>query len=185
MKTRISFALRIAGAIVCLGATGLIHAEDVSHYTFGNTEQWYIYSPVVNSPAWRNFSGQISFRAGDTVVITAGGCVQTGGHGLTWKRYVAPQGPNSDRLYFGVFAMPGVPVTAFRNVLQPVSPGSDVWQGTFYVDTYEAPPYDTLWLAYPDDGYSDNGYYSHDNGTGDQCRNVGNAWITLNIVHRY
>ncbi len=38
-----------------------------------------------------------------------------------------------------------------------------------------------LELGYEDDGYSDNGYYSHDDGTGDQCRNVGNAFVHLII----
>lgn len=173
----------MAGAVVCLSAVGLVHAEEITHSAFGKTEQWYIDSPVVNLPSWRTFRGQIAFRAGDTVIITAGGCVQTGGHGLTWKRYVSPQGPNSDRLYFGVFALPTVPVTAFRNALTPISPGSDVSQGTYFVGNDVDPANDSLWLAYADDGYSDNGYYAHDNGTGDQCKNVGNAWILLTIIH--
>src|SRR5437667_5179386 len=32
----------------------------------------------------------ISFRDGDVITIEAGGCVQTGGAGKTWKRYVDP-----------------------------------------------------------------------------------------------
>ena len=36
-----------------------------------------------------------------------------------------------------------------------------------------------LVLGYEDDGYSDNGYYAHDDGTGGQCKNVGNAWVNL------
>jgi hypothetical protein len=39
----------------------------------------------------------------------------------------------------------------------------------------------SLVLGYQDDGYSDNGYWGHDNGTGDQCKNVGNAWVHLVI----
>ena len=42
----------------------------------------------------------------------------------------------------------------------------------------------TLWLVYQDDGYGDNGYYAHDNGTGDQCKNVGTAWVSLTVVHQ-
>src|SRR4051794_16351795 len=38
----------------------------------------------------------IQLQAGDQVAVTAGGCVQTGGSGLKWKRYVNPQGSNSD-----------------------------------------------------------------------------------------
>jgi hypothetical protein len=38
-----------------------------------------------------------------------------------------------------------------------------------------------LVLGYEDDGYSDNGYTAHDDGTGNQCRNVGNASVTIVI----
>ena len=51
---------------------------------------------------------QVTFQAGDSVSVQAGGCVQTGGHGKTWKRYVNPSGPNSDRLYHGLIQIPGV-----------------------------------------------------------------------------
>ena len=50
---------------------------------------------------------QITFLAGDTVTVQAGGCVQTGGAGKTWKRYVNPSGSNSDRLYHGLIQIPG------------------------------------------------------------------------------
>ena len=33
-----------------------------------------------------------------------------------------------------------------------------------------------------DDGYSDNGYYSHDDGTNNQCKGVDNAWVSLTIT---
>src|SRR5215471_7710529 len=42
---------------------------------------------------------EISFQAGETVTVSAGGCVQTGGHGSTWKLYVNPAGSNADRYY--------------------------------------------------------------------------------------
>src|SRR5438105_9059582 len=48
----------------------------------------------------------IAFQIGDSVTIDAGGCVQTGGIGPTWKRYVNPQGPNSDQLYHGLILIP-------------------------------------------------------------------------------
>ena len=41
---------------------------------------------------------QIKFLPGDSISVDAGGCVQTGGHGNTWKRYLDPSGANSDRL---------------------------------------------------------------------------------------
>src|SRR5882757_10841312 len=50
---------------------------------------------------------QITFKPGDSVTVRAGGCVQTGGSGRTWKRYVNPSGPNSDRLYHGLIWIPG------------------------------------------------------------------------------
>ncbi len=40
-----------------------------------------------------------------------------------------------------------------------------------------------LQLGYEDDGYSDNGYYSHDNGTGDQCKNGVDASVIVSIGH--
>jgi hypothetical protein len=173
----------ILGAIACLGVAGIMQAETISHTVNGNTEQWYIYQPVVNQNSWHTFKGQISFRRGDYVTINAGGCVQTGGSGLTWKRYVAPQGANSDRLYFGVFAMPSVPVYQFRQVLHPVSAGSDVWTGNFWIGDVNIDN-DSLWLAYSDDGYGDNGYWGHDDGTGDQCKGVGSAWILITSIHQ-
>jgi hypothetical protein len=41
-------------------------------------------------------------------------------------------------------------------------------------------------LGYEDDGYSDNGYYAHDDGTGDQCKitasnDGGPAHVTITI----
>jgi hypothetical protein len=40
-----------------------------------------------------------------------------------------------------------------------------------------------FFLGYEDDGYGDNGYYSHDNGTGNQCLDVGNAWVNVTLIH--
>lgn len=37
-------------------------------------------------------------------------------------------------------------------------------------------------LSYEDDGVVHNGY-AHDKGAGDQCLNVGNAWINFTIIH--
>src|SRR5712692_574853 len=51
---------------------------------------------------------RMTFQPGDIIRINAGGCVQTGGRGLTWKHYVAPKGPNSSRLYHGLIWIPGV-----------------------------------------------------------------------------
>ena len=42
----------------------------------------------------------------------------------------------------------------------------------------------TITLGYADDfdGYSDNGYWSHDDGIDDQCRGIGPAFVILTIT---
>ncbi|MFI5682399.1 hypothetical protein [Streptomyces sp. NPDC051636] len=39
----------------------------------------------------------------------------------------------------------------------------------------------SLVLGYQDNNYDDNGYYAHDNGTGDQCLNSVNAFVHIVI----
>ncbi len=132
----------------------------------------------------------IRFLPGDQVKIAAGGCVQTGGAGQTWKLYVSPGGPNADRLYHGLIGVPGIaPVRNSRNgdsglsrladfgldprlhqIPSPLPPGVDA-NAMF------------LTLGYEDDGYNDNGYWSHDDGTGGQCKNSVDAFIVLSIGH--
>src|SRR6478672_10318005 len=107
MKTVTGFTSRLLGVFALLIAAGAIHAEDIQHSTFGNIEQWFISSPVVTSPYGKTYY-QILMAPGDIILVSAGGCVQTGGHGKTWKRYVDPQGPNSDRLYHGLIQLPGI-----------------------------------------------------------------------------
>jgi hypothetical protein len=118
---------------------------------------------------------QITFHPGDRVSVSAGGCVQTGGAGRTWKRYVNPSGPNSGRLYHGLIQLPGVHSGLVRiaGVLNSpvVIPAS--------VDPHTA----ILHLGYEDDGYGDNGYWNHDDGTEDQCRGVGNAFVEIRMDH--
>jgi hypothetical protein len=122
----------------------------------------------------------ITFVPGDTVSIDAGGCVQTGGHGLTWKLFVDPAGPNSDRLYHGLISIPGVTNGLVRiqdfglNSVHKIP--TSLPAGVSPADLY-------LRLGYEDDGYSDNGYYSPDNGTGDQCKNVEDAFVIVSIGH--
>jgi hypothetical protein len=124
---------------------------------------------------------QIKFLPGDSVSVDAGGCVQTGGSGSTWKLYVNPSGPNSDRLYHGKIWIPGIDnsltrikdFTAFkaaRGIASPLPAGLNP------ADMY-------LRLGYEDDGYGDNGYYSHDDGTQNQCKNSVNAFVIISIGH--
>jgi hypothetical protein len=120
--------------------------------------------PVVTQPATQYDA--IHFNAGDRVTVDAGGCVQTGGHGKTWKRYVDPASDNG--LYHGTISLPGATngLTELRFVVG---------------QTFVVPFSGALVLGYEDDGYSDNGYYAHDDGTGNQCKGVGNAFVSLTI----
>ena len=117
----------------------------------------------------------IRFQPGDRISLNGGGCVQTGGSGRTWKRYVNPQGPNSDRLYHGLVQIPGA-MPDLRRL-------ADVIGQTLVVPAGVAASQLYLRLGYEDDGYGDNGYWGHDDGTGDQCKNVGNAFVELSVVH--
>jgi hypothetical protein len=68
---------------------------------------YQIFQPVVN--VGKTDYTQIALRPGDVVTVNATGCVQTGGHGSTWKRYVNPvpwQG-----LYYGTVTIPGGVIT--------------------------------------------------------------------------
>src|SRR5712671_2588466 len=58
----------------------------ITHTVNGRTEIWQIAQPNVKRPM--TSYPQIRFQPGDSVTIVAGGCVQTGGSGLTWKLYV-------------------------------------------------------------------------------------------------
>jgi len=40
-----------------------------------------------------------------------------------------------------------------------------------------------LMLGFEDDQYEDNGYANHDDGTDDQCKNVGSAAVSILITH--
>ena len=120
----------------------------------------------------------ITFQPKDQVVLAAGGCVQTGGSGATWKRYVDPSGEDSSKYYFGEIWIPGI-----TGVMQPI-------EGAIAANPLYVPPgtsTDNLFLrlGYSDDDLSDNGYYDHDDGTENQCAGQagGAAWVTLTITH--
>jgi len=125
---------------------------------------------------------KVQFAPNDIVEVTADGCVQTGGHGNTWKRYVNPSGPNSGNLYHGLIRIPtGTKDSALVRV-QSVMYRPLLVKGT-------GVPLSQLFLhlGYEDDGYSDNGYYSHDDGTDGQCKTDvdpiagGPAYVTITI----
>src|SRR6266542_422611 len=111
----------------------------------------------------------VVFAPGDNVRIRASGCVQTGGVGKTWKRYVDPR-PESEHLYHGLIriptATPGTGLTRIKDVLGQV----------MVVSGAGLPPSELiLFLGYEDHegDYGDNAYNDHDDGTEDQCKGVG------------
>ena len=111
----------------------------------------------------------LTFEAGDTVVISASGCAQTGGSGKTWKRFLNPS-PTSDHKYFGKISIQGVtngmvPISSVANTTLPPATGG------------------SLTLGYEDDAYSDNGYWSHDDGTDDQCKDQSGPTRGRAVVH--
>lgn len=153
---------------------------------------WRIEKPDVKQRMTRY--DQIHFIGGDRITIQAGGCVQTGGHGSTWKRYVNPSGPNADRLYHGLIWIPGVTGARTQWAAPPgaSSQKADLKRISGFVNrTFPAPPdinvepnIPNLILGYEDDGYGDNGYYDHDDGTDDQCKGVSNAYVIVSIERR-
>ncbi|HVU98694.1 MAG TPA: hypothetical protein VHE34_25905 [Puia sp.] len=138
----------------------------------GNTITWTINEPNVKRPS-EPFT-QIRFQKDDEIYITAGGCAQTGGSGKTWKRYVHPSGDNSAYYYFGKLQIPSVTSGLVR-----------MEQFLNRKLSFTLPPNESsfLTLGYADDKYSDNGYWGHDDGTENQCKGVGNAWVTIAITH--
>jgi hypothetical protein len=151
----------------------LYKVKDTPRLTVWRIDQPNVKQPMTNYPS-------IRFSAGDSVNVLAAGCVQTGGFGKTWKSYVNPQGPNSDRLYHGLIDIPGVTPGMVR--LQNFALNHDhsihdpLPKGLEAKDMF-------LRLGYEDDGYGDNGYYSHDDGDNGQCSNVGPAYLIITIGH--
>ncbi len=118
----------------------------------------------------------IVFHEGDRVSVQAGGCVQTGGIGKTWKRYVNPSGPSSNRLYQGLIWIPAATEQMVRI--------SDVIGRPLRVSSGDVATTLILHLGYQDNDYDDNGYWEHDDGTGAQCKGAsgGSAWVQLTIT---
>jgi len=128
----------------------------------------------------------ITIPANTQITIEACGCVQTGGKGVTWKRYVNPLGDNSTRLYHGAVRIPGA-----RDLGLPTSPAlgpnfvriSDLMRAQrsgFRWQTRSSLP---LALGYEDDDYPDNGYWGHDNGNFDQCKGLQSAAVRILLQH--
>ena len=167
-------ALIVTAALLIAGAIQPLHADETTRCTVNGPSQTTcrIDQPVVTQRLTQY--PQVTFHPGDQVTVNAGGCVQTGGWGATWKRYVNPSGPDSNVKYWGTISIPGA--------TQGVVRLSDVVGKTLTVAPGISPPL-VLSLGYVDSDYSDNSYDGHDDGTENQCKNVGNAFVELTIMH--
>ena len=173
LRLYLGLASFVVGSATLTFAPSAQAAQTVSCANSATTTVCTINQPIVTQRL--TTYPQITFKAGDVVTVSAGGCVQTGGSGKTWKRYVNPSGSNADRLYHGLIQIPGVQSDLVRIqgvVLHPlVVPGGPSSSGA------------NLRLGYEDDGYSDNGYWGHDDGTENQCKGVGDAFVRISIQH--
>jgi hypothetical protein len=122
---------------------------------------------------------QIIFQPGDTVTIHAGGCVQGGGGGRTWRRYVTPT-QSDPRYYFGLITIPFA--------TEPLAKIEKYWNQPVHIADNAPAARLHLQLGYEDEQgkYDDNGYYSHDDGPGNQCAGDegGPAWVQLDVQHK-
>jgi len=140
------------------------------------TKVWRIDRPNV----WQETTPypNIKFRPGDRVSFNAGGCAQTGRSGASWDEYLWPQGDDAPTYYAGTAYIQGVTGSSGRRI------GSLLSCQPFLVTAPHPgePPDRFLSLGYEDNNYSDNGYWKHDNGQRDQCKNVGPAWVEVTVV---
>lgn len=143
----------------------------------GNTVIYRIYQPEVRK-AYQCYD--IPMQPGDRVKVSdVHGCVDTGGHGRTWKRFRNPLGSSADRLYHGRIWVPGATDGLVRI--------ASVYQQELTVN--ELPPYYDgyplrIWLGYEDENYSDNGYSEgrRDSGTQHQCKDASDAQVEIRIT---
>lgn len=142
---------------------------DIIHHTTTSPtlDIWQINKPDVRRKVTEY--PQITFRDGDRIIVSATGCVQTGGVGKTWKHYLNPKGADADRLYHGLVWIPGatagpVRIKDVQGKRLAIPLKADIPQGLY------------LRLGYEDDHYEDNGYHNHDDGNFDQCKKSGRLW---------
>ena len=155
----------------------LFDVISVSDVTIGGVagKVWRIDRPNV----WQRTTAYplIRFKPGDRIWFKAGGCAQTGRHGKSWDEYLWPQGDDAPTRYAGTAYIQMVTGSAARRIgslmsCQPhhvsiPNPGEQIG---------------ALTLGYEDNDYSDNGYWGHDDGQNDQCKNVGPAWVEVTVL---
>ena len=171
-------SLAIAASIACSTGYAVESVTLLSNGTPGH-RVWQISQPRVDRKSVDY--PQITFAPGERVTVTGVGCVQTGGHGHTWKRYVDPAGDKSDILYHGEVFIPGSPATP---ALIPI----DVRQPAVYDIPTSANlaggQGSHLILGFTDDHYGDNGYSdrNRDDGNYSQCWGLSDAVLTVDIA---
>jgi hypothetical protein len=144
----------------------------------GETKVFRIDQPRVDVPS--DDLRSITFKPGDIVRINGGGCVQTGGFGPhTWKSYINPKGSDAPEFYFGTVFINGVTLkpkgilALFDQPLRIPHPTDPKVAQEFFLQLgYQDTPGD----------YADNGYWNHDDGDDDQCKNTGPAFVVVTVV---
>ncbi len=156
--------------------------EQIACQTTGSVQTCKITEPNVNQH--QTPYPTILFHPGYFVTVHAGGCVQSGGSGQTWHRYVDPSGPDTDHLYHGLISYPG------SGGLVRFAAASQKPTGWTFQVPKNALDNVHLLLGFEDgDGdYGDNGYWGHDrdNGPDGRCpippqQGGEPAWVTLVI----
>lgn len=162
-----------------------------------NTTTYEIFQPIVDQQDAVDYP-MVVFQPGDDVKIEAGGCVQSGGFGSTWHRYLDPSGGNTcadgdcPGLYYGTITIPGA--TGFDVPIRDPSGTPNLNGTTVTVPDFSSNPncvYPSsahLKLGFVDDQYDDNGYWEHDDGPNDQCTqdngaDGGPAHLKFTVTH--
>ncbi len=174
----VRFLAGLLTAFLLFGAPTMYATETVTQIQGapGHTV-WKINQPQVNVS--NKDYPQIKFAPGQLVTVTATGCVQTGGHGHTWKRYVDPAEYGAESsLYHGQISIPGA--TSGLVDFLPRTP--EVF--TIPANTSVPAAQMHLQLGYTDNNYADNGYSKRnsDNGNMDQCWGLGDASMTVDVA---
>ena len=150
----------------------------------GSFRSWQLYAPNVKTPMHQ--VNNIVIPANSKITVKACGCVQTGGIGKTWKRYVNPAGPKSDHLYRGLIRVSDPAKLGLTT--SPTVPGlvriQDLMAAQSAGRYWTVNKATTLVLGYEDESgaYGDNGYSGHDDGNPEQCKGVGVAVVGILAV---
>jgi hypothetical protein len=134
-------------------------------------EAWHIEYPSVDQS--QTDYPAITFDPGDVVTLWASGCVQTGGIGSTWFRYVDPDDGdgNLNSQYYGTVLIRGVTGDGKPQTIKH-------WIGPSII----IPVAGHLALGYVDDGgIGDNGYWNPDPGPNNQCVGVSKTFVDIII----